>query len=96
MELELHRVDCLASHGMMTCYEFLRERLDRQPPESIELPEPLLNGEDLIAAGYRPGPEFREMLDRLMDAQLEGVLTDKAGALEYLRENFPPESAVEE
>lgn len=95
LELELHRVDCLASHGMMSCYEFLRDRLAGMK-DAIVLPEPLLTGDDLIAAGYQPGPEFREILDRIMDEQLDGVLTDKAGALQYLRENFPPESADRE
>ncbi|HVH70946.1 MAG TPA: CCA tRNA nucleotidyltransferase, partial [Candidatus Dormibacteraeota bacterium] len=51
--LELHRLDCLSSHGKLDSYEFVQHFLDETPPEQV-LPERLLNGDDLVALGYRP------------------------------------------
>lgn len=87
MELELHRLDCAASHGKLDCWEFLKERWENVPERKV-LPEPLVTGDDLIAAGYRPGPDFRRILDELMDAQLEGVFADHESALQYLKKHF--------
>jgi poly(A) polymerase len=86
--LEMHRLDCLASHGDLSLYEFVREKLAATPPEAIR-PAPLLTGDDLIAAGYPPGPRFKEMLRAVEDAQLEGALAGKDAALDFLRRQFP-------
>jgi poly(A) polymerase len=86
--LELHRLDCEASHGDLTSYQFTRERIASIPPESIR-PAPLVSGDDLIAAGYEPGPRFKEILSEVEDAQLEGRLPSKKGAMEYVRQKFP-------
>jgi len=48
-------------------------------------PAPFLTGDDLVAAGFTPGPGFRAWLDVAYDAQLEGRIHDKAGALELVR-----------
>ena len=45
-------------------------------------PEPLLNGDHLIAAGLQPGPLFREVIDAVYDAQLEGRITTHQHALD--------------
>ena len=89
--LELHRLDCRASHGDLTSYQFTRERIASIPPESIR-PAPLVSGDDLIAAGYEPGPRFKEILSLVEDAQLEGRLPSKESAMEYVRQTFPLES----
>jgi poly(A) polymerase len=86
--LELHRIDCQASHGDLTSYEFTRKKIAALPPEAIR-PAPLLTGEDLIAAGYNPGPRFKEILSAVEDAQLEGRLQAKNAALEFVRRQFP-------
>ena len=88
--LELHRLDCLASHGGLDLYEFVRRKIEQTPPEQIR-PRPLLTGDDLIAAGYTPGPRFKQALAMVEDAQLEGALADKAAALKFVRERFPAE-----
>ena len=69
--LALHRMDCMASHRDLSLYEFALERYQTAAPEHIR-PTPLMTGDDLIALGYRPGPEFRTMLSLVEDAQLEG------------------------
>lgn len=48
-------------------------------------PEPLVNGDDLVAAGFAPGPGFKRLLDRLYDEQLEGRLTNKQAGMELAR-----------
>jgi poly(A) polymerase len=86
--LELHRLDCLASHGDLTNYEIARQLLEQTPPEEIK-PEPLLRGDDLIAQGYSPGPLFKEILQAVEDAQLEGRLQRREDALRLVAERFP-------
>ena len=89
--IELHRLDCQASHCDLTSYNFTRERILAIPPETIR-PVPLVSGDDLIAAGYVPGPRFKEILGTVEDAQLEGRLPSKETALEYVKREFPLDS----
>jgi poly(A) polymerase len=86
--LALHRADSLASHRNLSTYEFIRKKLTEIPPEKIR-PTPLVSGDDLIAAGYVPGPKFREMLEAVEDAQLEGRLLSHDAALEFVKHEFP-------
>jgi poly(A) polymerase len=82
--LELHRLDCQSSHRDLSLYEFAREKFHELPPEQIR-PQPLITGDDLIAAGYKPGPMFKELLTAVEDAQLEGSIGTKEQALELAR-----------
>jgi len=86
--LELHRIDCLSSHGWLDSYNYAREQLRTLPPEAIR-PQPLVTGRDLIEAGYEPGPRFKEILGAVEDAQLEGRLTTSDSAMEFIRREFP-------
>jgi poly(A) polymerase len=83
--LELHRLDCLGSHRSLDLYDFTREKLRATPAEQIR-PDPLITGDDLIQAGYTPGPEFKELLTAVEDAQLEGSIKTKEEALALVRE----------
>ena len=87
--LELHRLDCQASHGDLALYQFTKDKISSLPPEAIR-PTPLITGEDLIAAGHKPGPRFKEILGAVEDAQLEGRLESKAQAMELVGRQFPP------
>ena len=87
--LELHRLDCLASHGWLDNYEFVRRKQLELPPEQLR-PLRLITGDDLIAAGYTPGPDFRKMLDAVEDAQLEGAVNSREQALDLIRHRFGP------
>lgn len=83
-ELELHRVDCLASHGMLDNHAMLiakREEFGREPL----IPEPLISGHDLIALGMKPGPEFAEMLMSVQTRQMEGTLNTRDEALVWIK-----------
>src|SRR6202451_53638 len=86
--LALHRADSLASHGYLSTYDFVKEKLAAIPPEKMR-PAPLVTGDDLIAAGHSPGPKFREILDAVEDGQLEGWLASRKAALEFVRREFP-------
>jgi putative nucleotidyltransferase with HDIG domain len=86
--LALHRADSLASHGNLSTYELVRAKLAEIPPEKIR-PTALVSGDDLIAAGYAPGPRFREILEAVEDAQLEGRLLSRDTALEFVKREFP-------
>jgi putative nucleotidyltransferase with HDIG domain len=85
--LELHRLDCLNSNGHLETYEFMRKRMDQTPPGDLTPPR-LIGGRDLIDAGYRPGPQFSEMLQAVEDAQLEGTIHSRDEALKLVRERF--------
>jgi poly(A) polymerase len=83
--LELHRLDCQSSHRDLSLYEFAKEKFHALPAEQIR-PQPLITGADLIAAGYKPGPIFKELLAAVEDAQLDGSISTKEEALELVRE----------
>ncbi len=85
--LELHRIDCLSGSGNLDGYKYTLEQMRSMPPEAIR-PQPLLTGRDLIEAGYGPGPRFKEVLAAVEDAQLEGRLTSREAAMEYVRSEF--------
>jgi len=85
--LELHRIDCLSSHGDLTLYNFVKQRFESTPADQVR-PRPLLTGHDLIRAGYKPGPAFKEILAAVEDAQLERRLESREQALEFVRREF--------
>jgi tRNA nucleotidyltransferase/poly(A) polymerase len=58
---------------------FCREKLSL-PPETLN-PPPLLTGNDLIAAGWPPGPMFQVVLDAVRDAQLDEKIATRDEAL---------------
>jgi len=69
-ELELHRADCLASHGNIDNYTFLINK-KKVIDETVLKPEPLLRGKDLIELGFTPGPVFGVILNKVYDLQLD-------------------------
>jgi poly(A) polymerase len=91
--LALHRADCLASHGNLDNWEYCKRKMAEFARADAEpvLPAPLLNGRDLIAAGYPPGPRMGEILRALREAQLNGELRSREEALAWAREQYPME-----
>jgi poly(A) polymerase len=74
LELELHRLDCLGSHGDLGHYKFLVEQaaeLEKKPA----IRPPLLTGTDLIALGMKPGPALGALLAEIREKQLQDELT---------------------
>jgi poly(A) polymerase len=85
--LSLHRLDCLASHRNLEAYEYVRGFLARTPPEQVR-PQRLLTGDDLVYMGYHPGPRFSEILHAIEDAQLEGVISTREEALQFVAKAY--------
>lgn len=90
--LELHRVDCLSSHGMLDNWSLMREKMQSLSAEQLR-PARLLNGRDLISAGFKPGPEFSVALEAVETAQLEGQINTKEEALELAVDNLKQRTA---
>lgn len=86
--LELHRIDCLGSHGILDLYHYTREKIADLPPEQVR-PQPLITGNDLLAAGYQQGPRFKEILSAVEDAQLDGRLHSPTEAMSFVEQQFP-------
>jgi tRNA nucleotidyltransferase/poly(A) polymerase len=84
-ELELHRVDCLASHGDLENYTFLCAQRAAYAPRQA-LPAAWIRGEDVLALGVPPGPRVGALLRAAYDAQLDGRVSGRAALLEWLRE----------
>jgi len=83
-ELELHRIDCTASHGELDIHRFLVAKQSEFSKEEIK-PKPLLTGHDLQELGIPPGPQMGEILHQLMDEQLEGKITNRDSAIRRAR-----------
>jgi poly(A) polymerase len=93
--LALHWLDCSSCHNDLRLYAFAKERYEAEPEEQHR-PKLLLTGKELIAAGYRPGPEFKTMLEAAEDAQLEGTVATTEEAMAVVRERFgSPVEAIE-
>lgn len=82
--LELHRLDCLASNGRTDTYQYVENQLAQLDNQQLH-PAGLITGTDLIAAGFTPGPRFKEALTAVETAQLEGDVQSKSQALALAR-----------
>lgn len=87
-ELNLHKADCLASHGMIDNYTFCKEKIEEFGPELIKQPN-LISGTDLISLGYTPGPKFKLMLTEIEDLMLDNTISTKEEALKHIKNNYP-------
>ena len=84
LELELHRLDCLGSHGRLDVYDFLAAQA-RQLEEQPHIRPPLMKGDDLIALGLKPGPALGALLAEIREKQLQDELKTKAGARKWAK-----------
>jgi poly(A) polymerase len=83
IELELHRLDCLASHRKLENYEYLRE-VEKGFVAESPLPPRWVTGRDLIALGVSPGPAMGQLLREAYDAQIGGRFDSREATLEWL------------
>ncbi len=84
LHLQLHRLDCLASHGMLDCHEFCLDRLQNMEPDELRPPR-LLTGDHLVAMGFVPGKRIGEILRALEEEQLENGIHNQEEALAFVR-----------
>jgi len=87
-EMQLHRVDCLGSHGGLDTFEFVRQKQNEFASEPL-IPPRLLSGGDLIKLGWKSGPALGDVLTAIQNLQLEGALQTREEALAWLRQNAP-------
>jgi poly(A) polymerase len=87
LHLELHRLDCLGSHAFLDNYEFCKSKLMEARDDELHPPR-LLNGDDLIAMGFSPGPLFNEILRVVEDAQLDGEISTSEEARRLVRKRW--------
>jgi poly(A) polymerase len=87
LELELHRLDCVGSHGRLDVHDFLVEQakeLDKQP----QIHPPLLKGDDLIALGMKPSPALGALLAEIREKQLADELKTPAEARKWAKKRL--------
>lgn len=83
--LELHRADCLASNGDLSNYNYAVEQRKGIFSSGKASQQPLLNGDDLIALGFTPGPHFSTLLREAYEEQMEGKFSERVSALAWAR-----------
>ncbi len=93
--LELHRMDCLSSHKILGLYDYAKTHYEETPAEEVR-PQLLVTGRDLIAAGYQPGPLFKEVLALAEDAQLEGRIQTREEGLTLIEIHLREQAAAAE
>ncbi|MDD3276702.1 MAG: CCA tRNA nucleotidyltransferase [Kiritimatiellales bacterium] len=84
LEMELHRVDCASSHGLLDNYHFLLEKAEEMKNEPI-LPERWITGKDLKELGIASGPQMGRLIQLAYDAQLEGRFETRDALLVWLK-----------
>ena len=85
--LALHRADCMSSHADLGLYEYAKSAYETTKPDVVR-PALYVTGRDLIAAGYKPGPRFKAMLEAAEDAQLEGRIASTEEGLSLIARDF--------
>ena len=85
--LELHRLDCMSSHRNLDNYDFVQKFLAETPPEEVSPPR-LVTGDDLKNLGFAPGPQFKEILQAIEDAQLNGKIHTRDDAFRLIADAF--------
>jgi tRNA nucleotidyltransferase (CCA-adding enzyme) len=56
----------------------------------LRLVRPLIGGGELIQMGFEPGPVFREILTRLLDARLDGKVKTRSDEVAFVKTNWSP------
>jgi poly(A) polymerase len=87
--MELAMIDALASSSDLGFYHFCRRAVAAMGEVKARPPR-LLGGNDLIALGFTPGPEFKSILREIEDLHLDGALATREEALAFVRENYTP------
>lgn len=86
-QLELFRLDLLGGLRPLDAWNEARRLRDSYRDEDLR-PTPLLTGDDLIELGYRPGPQFRRILEAVEERQLEGSLASRDAAIGFVLSSF--------
>jgi poly(A) polymerase len=85
--MELSRLDALASSSYLGFYHFCRQARAAMSHAQARPPR-LVTGDDLKALGLEPGPDFKTILTEIEDLHLDGTLSTREEALDYLRDRY--------
>ena len=87
MELELHRIDCISSNGLLQNFVFLLDKIIEQHGQT-KLPPTLLTGKDLLKIGLLPGPQLGSILKKIIELQNDKIINTKEEAIEYIKQTL--------
>jgi poly(A) polymerase len=87
--MELAMIDALASSSDLSFYHFSRRAVAAMGEVKARPPR-LIGGNDLIALGFKPGPEFKSILREIEDLHLDGAIATREQAIAFVRENYTP------
>ena len=73
---------------IVQCERWMRRRVWQYLTQWVNV-KPILNGKDLKAMGYKPGRQFKLMLDDLLAATLDGKVSDRSDAEKFLAQYYP-------
>jgi tRNA nucleotidyltransferase (CCA-adding enzyme) len=93
--LEPFNLDDLALAWLVTDAPTLRQILERFAGDWRDV-APALDGEDLKAMGFDPGPIFREILGALKRARLDGKVDSREEERALVRERFGSPSGIDD
>jgi poly(A) polymerase len=89
--MQVTLMDTLASSSYMGFWNFCEERRRSMTIAEIRPPR-LVGGDDLIGLGFKPGPRFKAILKDVEDQQLDGALSTREAALDYVRSHYGAQS----
>ncbi|MDJ0553159.1 MAG: CBS domain-containing protein [Microcoleaceae cyanobacterium MO_207.B10] len=72
----------------LQCERWLRRKLWQYLTQWANI-KPILNGNDLKTMGYKPGSQFKLMLDDILAATLDGKISDRSDAEKFLARCYP-------
>ena len=85
--LALARIHLITAGSDLSDYDFAHRKQHEWSDDDIR-PMPLITGDDLIQMGFTPGPQFKQILTRVEDEQLEGRLQTRSDAVGFITRNF--------
>ena len=91
-ELELHKLDCMASHSDLKIYKFLKKKYAEFKKRPIA-PKPLLDGYEIMNLGFRQGPIIGKIQKELTNLQLERKIRSKTKAKEWVCRKWKKKNA---
>jgi len=85
--LALARIHLITAGSDLSDYDFAHRKQHEWSDDDIR-PVPLITGDDLIQMGFAPGPQFKQILTRVEDEQLEGRLQTHSDAIGFITRNY--------
>ncbi len=85
--LEIYRLEKSVAQGNLDLYWYCQNKFKEFGIDKIK-PIPLLDGNDLMHIGFKPGPIFKDMLYFIEEQQLEGNISTREQAIQLIKSHF--------